>query len=246
MTEPSLRVRIIGRGRAGASFAGALRSVGVDVDGPLGRGDDMEAAARGVDLVLICVTDAAVAAVAGAIDPVPGTLIAHVAGSLGLDVLAPHPRRASLHPVVSLPDVVTGAAGLLDAATFAIAGDSAISQVVTLLGGRAVAVAEADRVLHHAAACIASNHLVALMGQVERIAESIGVPADAYLGLAQASMANVVALGAAAALTGPAARGDIATIERHVAALDPSERAAYRAMADSARRLARERDGGAS
>ena len=44
-------------------------------------------------------------------------------------------------------------------------------------------------------------------------------------------------LGPAAALTGPAARGDELTIARHLAAIDPSERDAYRAMADQARRL---------
>jgi predicted short-subunit dehydrogenase-like oxidoreductase (DUF2520 family) len=47
----------------------------------------------------------------------------------------------------------------------------------------------------------------------------------------------VVDLGAAAALTGPAARGDWATLRRHLAALDPGEHDAYRALAAAARRL---------
>ena len=37
--------------------------------------------------------------------------------------------------------------------------------------------------------------------------------------------------------TGPAARGDWATIARHLEALDPAEADAYRAMARAARRL---------
>ena len=45
----------------------------------------------------------------------------------------------------------------------------------------------------------------------------------------RATIDNVAALGPAAALTGPAARGDEATLERHLAALDPSEREAYEA-----------------
>jgi predicted short-subunit dehydrogenase-like oxidoreductase (DUF2520 family) len=44
-------------------------------------------------------------------------------------------------------------------------------------------------------------------------------------------------LGAARALTGPVARGDWATVARHLAALDPSEHEAYRALATAARRL---------
>ena len=49
-------------------------------------------------------------------------------------------------------------------------------------------------------------------------------------------------LGPARALTGPAARGDEATLERHRAALDPSERTAYDAMVDLARRLVVEQE----
>ncbi|MBV8985817.1 MAG: DUF2520 domain-containing protein, partial [Acidimicrobiia bacterium] len=45
----------------------------------------------------------------------------------------------------------------------------------------------------------------------------------------------------AAALTGPAARGDSETLERHRAAIDPSEVVAYDAMVDLARRLVAER-----
>ncbi|MGH9194032.1 MAG: DUF2520 domain-containing protein, partial [Acidimicrobiales bacterium] len=81
-------------------------------------------------------------------------------------------------------------------------------------------------------------HLVALLGQVERLSEAAGVPFEAYVDLAQATLDNVAALGPAAGLTGPAARGDEATIRRHLRALPPDERRAYRSLADAARRLA--------
>ncbi len=63
------------------------------------------------------------------------------------------------------------------------------------------------------------------------------MPPAAYLDLAQAALDDVAARGAAAALTGPVARGDWDTVARHLAALDPSERDAYRALAAAARRL---------
>ena len=119
-----------------------------------------------------------------------------------------------------------------------MAGDPLAGEVVEALGGRAFEVADADRAAYHAAACIASNHLVALLGQVERVAAAVGVPLEAYLDLVRATVDNVADLGPAAALTGPAARGDEATIERHLAALPPDERAAYDALAEAARRLA--------
>ena len=55
------------------------------------------------------------------------------------------------------------------------------------LGGRAVDVEDPDRATYHAAASIAANHLVALIGQVERVAASIGLPLDAFSGLMHAA-----------------------------------------------------------
>ena len=108
---------------------------------------------------------------------------------------------------------------------------------VDALDGHRVVVDDEHRAAYHAAACIASNHLVALLGQVERVAATAGVPLAAYLDLVRQTVDNVAALGPVEALTGPVRRGDDATVARHLAALDPSERAAYEALADAARRL---------
>ena len=230
-------VRVIGPGRAGLSLARALEGAGWRVEPPLGRRDAVDGAAEGVDLLVIATPDDAVVAVAAAVRPVATTVVAHLAGSLGLDALSPHPRRAAIHPLVPLPEPATGAARLAGGAWFAVAGDGLAEAVVGALGGRAVAVADAHRPLHHAAAVIAANHLVALMGQVERVAAVTGVPLDAYLDLARAALADVGEVGPAAALTGPVARGDTATVRRHLAALDPSERPAYAALSAAARLL---------
>jgi len=168
--------------------------------------------------------------------------VAHVAGSLGLDVLSPHRRRGAVHPLMSLPDAEVGAERLRGGGWFAVAGDAVVGEIVASLGGRALEVADADRAVYHAAACVASNHVVALLGQVERLAASIGVPAEAYLALTRASVDNVERLGAPAALTGPAARGDDETIARHLDALPAAEQGLYRALVDEARRLASDAD----
>ncbi|HYX45120.1 MAG TPA: DUF2520 domain-containing protein, partial [Acidimicrobiales bacterium] len=188
---------------------------------------------------MIATPDEAVAEVAAAVDAVPTTVVAHLAGSLGLDVLAPHPRRAALHPLVPLPDPETGAARLAAGSWFAVAGDPLAQRVVADLGGRAVAVPESQRAAYHAAAVIASNHLVALLGQVERVAAPTGVGLEAFLELARASLTDVAEVGPALALTGPVARGDTATVRRHLAALDGTDRPAYRALAAAAARLRR-------
>lgn len=235
-------VRIIGTGRAGGSFAGALGRVGWQVE-LIARGEDVAGAAEAIDLVLICTPDDTIAEVARAIAPA-SAVVGHVAGSLGLDVLDPHPRRAGVHPLISLPNAELGSERLLDNGWFAVAGHPLATTAVKDLGGRMFTVADADRAVYHAAACVAANHVVALLGQVERLAAGIGVPADAYLDLTRASVENVGLLGAAEALTGPAARGDDSTIARHLDHLPPDEREAYDVMVREARRLARSREGG--
>jgi len=232
---PSLR--IIGPGRAGGALAGALSRVGWTIESPLRRGEDVRAAAVGVDVVVVATPDAQIAAIAGAVEPADAVLV-HLAGSLGLDVLAPHDRRGAVHPLLSLPNAELGADRLLAGGWFAVAGDPVAEQIVTALGGRSVAVADADRAIYHAAACVAANHVVALLGQVERLAALAGVPLEAFLELTAGSVANVGALGPADALTGPAARGDLATIERHRAALPPAELPLYDALVVAARDLA--------
>lgn len=226
----------MGAGRAGGALGLALGRAGWTVEPALGRDDDLRAAARDVDLLVLAVPDPVIAEVADHVEPDGTTVVAHLAGSLGLDVLAGHPRPAALHPLVALPDAETGAARLADGAWFAVAGDPIVEQVVADLGGHAFTVADEDRTRYHAAAVIASNHLVALLGQVERVAPP-GVPLQAFLALARGTVDNVAALGPAAALTGPVARGDWATVERHLAALPEDERPAYEAMVALARRL---------
>ena len=232
------RVRVIGPGRAGSSLATALSRAGWDVHPTLGRGDDLRGAAGGTDLLVIATPDHAIAEIARAVHPVERTVVAHLSGSAGLHPLVAHKRRAVLHPLVALPDAERGAERLVGAwFGLAVDGDPLVAEVVASLRGRVVHVAETGWVRYHAAAVIASNHLVALLGQAERVAGSVGAPVEAFLDLARGSLADVAALGPKDALTGPVKRGDTATVERHLDALPADERGAYEAMADQARRL---------
>ena len=236
--------RVIGPGRAGRSLLAALAATGeYEPAGTLGRGERLDDAARGVDLLIVATPDDAAAEVASAVEVVPSTAVVHLSGSLGLDVLAPHPRRGSLHPLVPLPNETVGAERLRSGVTFAVAGDPITRTLAASLGGRAVEVDDTRRGAYHAAAVVAANHLVALLGQVERLAEQAGLPLEAFAGLVRAAADDALALGPGRALTGPAARGDWNTLERHrtVIAEMPDRRAelaAYDAMVGLARRLA--------
>lgn len=221
-------------------MAAALDSVGVDVRGVLGRGDDVSGAARDVDALVLSTGDTEVEEIASCVAPSEHAVVMHLSGSLGLEVLAPHRRRASIHPLAPLPDERIGKARLLSGINFAVSGHPLATELATRLGGRPFVVDDAQRDAYHAAACIASNHVVALLGQVERIAARCGLGLDTFLGLTAAALADVEAVGPAAALTGPAARADLATLTRHREVLAPEELEAYDACVALARRLVEE------
>jgi len=236
---------VIGSGRAGGSFHLALAEAGWTTElvaaRPLVAGnatisfDDPD---LDPDLVLVAVPDGAIADVAGAL-PVTDAVVAHVSGACGLDVLAPHQRVGSIHPLMSLPDAATGSRRLLDSCTFAVDGDPLMTEAAASLGGRAIDVPASSRALYHATAAIAANHLTALCAQVESLAAQVGVPVDAYWTMMRTTLENVADVGPAAALTGPAVRADWDTIRVHLDALPTDdERQLYRALCERAAQLA--------
>jgi predicted short-subunit dehydrogenase-like oxidoreductase (DUF2520 family) len=207
-----LRCAIVGNGRLGRALATALRDAGVAAEGPLGRD---EAPPAGADVVLLCVSDDAIAAAAAAIEPRAGRLVGHCSGATTLDALLPH-EAFSLHPLMSVP--AEGPARFAGAYA-AVAGttDEAHAVATALayrLGLTPVTVADRDRAAYHAAASIASNFLVTLESAAEQLAASAGVERAALVPLVRATVENWAALGPERALTGPLVRGDEATVAR--------------------------------
>ena len=236
---------VIGGGRAGGSVGAALVEIGWEWSETLGRSDDVSDAAQDVDLVVVATPDKAIPDVAAAITP-GRAVVLHLSGAVHLATLATH-RAAAMHPLVAMTDPTLGAAALRHA-WFAVAGDPLAREIAEALSGKWFEIEDADRTLYHGAAVIGSNHLVALMGQVERIADEIGVPLEAFIALAQSSLSDVASLGATAALTGPASRGDEATIQGHRNALSdrlPDELNGYDSMLALARALVSQREQGA-
>jgi predicted short-subunit dehydrogenase-like oxidoreductase (DUF2520 family) len=233
------RFSLIGPGRAGQAVGVALVSCGWESGPVFGRRDDPARALDGVDLCVLAVPDDSIVPVARSITPNENAVLMHLSGATPLSALAEH-RAATMHPLVSLVEPIRGAEALRSA-WFAVAGDPIAREIATELSGRTFSIADEDRALYHAAAAVASNHLVVILAQAERIAAEAGVPAEAFMPLIRGTLDNVAELGAARALTGPAARGDDATIQNHVASLEerlPNEVELYTALVAEARRLA--------
>lgn len=247
---------IVGPGRAGLSFQTALERRGWTCHGVVGR-DFFEAEADGsprriegsrltsIDeqslTVIIAVPDNQIAMVAQRI--APGPIVVHLSGAIGLDALDPHVDAASIHPLMSLPDVEIGSVALLRDGHFGLASRSdraerVVHQIVGDFGGHGFPIADGQRAIYHAAAVVATNHLSVLCGQVERLSRAAGVPTDAFWPIMRSVIDNVAANGAAASLTGPVARADWDTVARHLAALPPAEHDLYLPLARGAAHLA--------
>jgi predicted short-subunit dehydrogenase-like oxidoreductase (DUF2520 family) len=205
----------------------------------------------GAQLVVIATPDHAIAQTASAIAATlePNALVMHLAGSQTLDVFDAlkeargDVRVGSLHPLQTLPSASEGLDRLAGSYA-AIEGDPEVERIARLIGLIPLHVDPQQRTRYHAAAVIASNHVVALLGQVERLAQDAGIPFSAFRALVEASVENAFELGPAQALTGPIARGDLKTVEAHLRALDPGERDAYRSLAREAARLVDQRSDG--
>ena len=220
-------VHVIGTGRAGGAVRARLAERGVPVTD--GRKPDPAA-----DLVLLCVPDAAIAEVASAIPQ--GPWLAHVSGATRLGALDPHERRFSVHPLQTLTR--ERGADQLDGAWAAVSAESpdALGRarwLAATLGLRAFEVADADRTLYHAAAVIGGNFLVTLHRVATLLLDEVGAPPEAIVPLMTRTIENGFEL------TGPIARGDWATVEAHLAALEeraPDLVPLYRALVEATRR----------
>jgi predicted short-subunit dehydrogenase-like oxidoreductase (DUF2520 family) len=213
-------ITVIGAGRAGSAIAARLRERGYRV------GEDGE-------LRLLCVPDRAIAEVAQSIPP--GPWVAHVSGATPLAELAPHVNRFSVHPLQTL----TRERGpeQLDGAWAAVTGESADAlarahELAASLGLRPFVLADDRRALYHAGAAMASNFLVTLHRAASRLLVDADAPPEALLPLMERTIANGFEL------TGPIARGDRTTVERHLAAIredDPEVEPLYAALAEATR-----------
>ena len=239
---------IIGAGRAGGALAGAARASGVEVR-VAGRGDVADAC-DGATAALLCVADEDIdEACEQVVDAGVPPYVGHVSGATPLIVLGPASDAGaeafSLHPLQTIPEPDTDLRGAPCAVSgFSPAGLEFARELADRLGLRPFPLDDTARTAYHAAASIASNFLVALEESATELLEEAGVEEARELlaPLVLRSAANWSERGADA-LTGPIARGDEATVERHLAEL--RERAPqlvplYEALAERTRALAAE------
>jgi predicted short-subunit dehydrogenase-like oxidoreductase (DUF2520 family) len=214
-------IGVVGHGRLGSTVAARLAERGLG------------GAAGNAQLVLLCVPDRAIPEVAARL-PV-GPWVAHMSGAVPLSALAPHSQRFGLHPLQTFTR--DGGAAQLDGSWAAVTSESDAAHerarwLAGVLGLQPFDLREDRRALYHAGATVASNFLVTLYRTAAQLVEAAGVPPDALLPLMRRTMDNGFEL------TGPIARGDWATVDAHLAAIQqyaPEVEELYRAMARATR-----------
>lgn len=187
------------------------------------------------DIIIISTNDDAISQVVSAILQLANTyknkLFVHTSGALAASSLKALKNDTSycisLHPIQAFTDIDRAVTQLKET-VFSIEGDlESIPLIENLLdqcGNRYFVLSEDQKPLYHASACVLSNYLVTLLDYGFSILEHMGLPEElamaAFFPLIEASLYNVKVLGPADALTGPIARGDLKTIQKHLEAFD--------------------------
>jgi predicted short-subunit dehydrogenase-like oxidoreductase (DUF2520 family) len=217
-------VAFIGAGRAVASYE-ELRPAEVYL---LAVGDDQ----------IVPASEALAQAV-----QVAGAVLFHCSGALASSqmrsAMAAGAHVASVHPIRSFADPAAVAdqfAGTFCGVEGAPQALALLLPALTAIGARPVPIDAAAKTVYHAAAVFASNYLVTVLDAALRAYQAAGIPEPVARQMAQPlaaeSMANVFRLGAAAALSGPVARGDMATVERQQRAVAQWDAATGQLYAD--------------
>jgi len=189
--------------------------------------------------------------------PLDGAVVFHCSGAKASNELAAARAAgafvASVHPVRSFADPGAVAASFAGA-WCGVEGDAEalalLEPAFKAIGARFVPIDPAAKTVYHAAAVFASNYLVTVLDAALRAYAAAGVPPDVARELARPlaseALANVFRIGPEAALSGPVARGDLATVARQQEAVtnwDPDTGRLYAALVEATSDLARRKNG---
>ena len=182
------------------------------------------------------------AELAAALKPIltenPGTrrsrVALHTSGALSSKVLEPLKEPGfsvgSLHPLVSISHPETGAEWLTRA-YFSVEGDAvairSARRIVREIGGQAFEINPESKALYHAAALMASPNMTALFDVALEMLTRCGLSRSnarkVLLPLVESTIHNLSTQDPSRALTGTFKRGDIATVRKHIAAIQSQD-----------------------
>jgi len=247
---------VLGAGAVGSALKPALRRAGVRVVAAWSRRQGpLPSRVRDAAVVLLAVPDGAVGGLCARLarDRLigKGQIVAHLAGPLSLEPLRPAlaagARTGSLHPLRAF---VRGQPAGFAGAYAGVAGSDAVAAralrgLALALGMRPFRAGDAERPLYHAAAVLSAGAVVALFAQAVRALSAAAGLSEAraraaLLPLTRSAIARLESDPAGRAVTGPAARGDAASVRLNRDALSGPAALLYSLLAAESARLARQ------
>ncbi len=244
----ALKVGFIGAGRLGTALALALGDHGLQVTAVASRtleeSAPLAAAIPGCanllpqqvadqcDLVFITTVDGAIGAAVDAVQWHAGTGVVHCSGATEVSVMAKAAADGALiggfHPMQTFGDP-EAARRSLPGCTITIEAPSplyeALHEIAVRLQCRVNLLPPGMRGRYHAAAGYASQFVNVILREAATIWRSWGATEEdavaALLPLVQGTLASIGSAGLARGMPGPVSRGDIVSIEKHLASLAP-------------------------
>jgi len=229
----ALAARLAGRGYsvvAVSSLSRASAQKMAQATGGCRVFDDNQAVADNAELIFITTPDGAIASVVSKVSWRPGQSVVHCSGADSTDILQPakeagakvgafHPLQTFASPRQAIENI--------PGSTFALEAEepllSTLKDMAAALEGQWVELKASDKVLYHAAAVLACNYMVTLVKLATDLWQTFDVPQQkatkALVPLLRGTLHNIETIGIPDCLTGPIARGDTGTINKHLDAL---------------------------
>lgn len=208
------------------------------------------------DWLIIAVADDALASVAAALEQLPLAMKSvkafHTSGAWTADILAPlraaGARTGSFHPTFSvssiplglerIPGAVIGCEGELQSELIALAG---------AIGACGIPLEKSQKEILHLGAVLVNNYLALLVAAAHRLCRREGIQTETARRLLRDCIRQGITTGWSEPLkkylTGPFIRGDMKTIEKHLALLenDPELKQLYTAFMSVADKFIKEK-----
>lgn len=176
-----------------------------------------------------------------AVHPLAGKIVCHFSGSLSSAVFSgiesTGAAGCSVHPMYAFSDKFTSYQKL-NSAIVTIEGQKRAAAVMedmfSHMGNRVLKISPEAKMRYHCSASLVSNFMTGLFSMGLDLLEQCGIPEEAgreLVGpLVVHNIESAVRDGAEKTLTGPIERGDVHTVEGHLAVLGGEERMIYRLL----------------
>lgn len=266
-----MKIGFIGAGKVGVSLGKYMKERGLVISGYYSKSmdsakwaadftdseyySDLTELVKDSDIVFTTVPDGVIPVVAEMLADknIEGKCICHCSGAENSDIFERLRQKGayaySIHPLCAVSSCQHGWKDL-ENAYFTVEGDEKllykINKLIEGLGNQVEVINPKMKVKYHMAAVFASNLVVGLYEEAANMLQECGFSRQfsqsALLSLFGNNAQNIVKKGTTEALTGPAERGDVTTVEKHLCVSEGENREIYRLLSKRLIDIAKEKN----